>query len=304
MEIIAKSIIEKAHLDAKVKDGTNKIEIQLIGNFYDNDVTINKLFNETLKSDVIIYNVHTPLVSKTEFNLEYFSQPEFNRIFLKCCELSQKYAEYYKHNINVIVHNAFTLPMYKSIPILLNEIIKLFEEVINNYPNIIISIENVLPFSFGDKFCGRAGFITENVEVASYLNEVCSKPIFRTTLDTCHLLTTLKYFEMFKDEPKYNMKSIDLEYFFNANKNTINNIHLCNVQNFGMGYHEHGTEFDITKNLNDFKFLEKFISLYNKYNYNALITIEVYEDNYFDCVNFRTTRESLKAVAKKIPFNK
>ncbi|NMB44368.1 MAG: hypothetical protein GX995_09605, partial [Clostridiales bacterium] len=225
MEIVAKSIINKDHLDAKVKDETNKIEIQLLKDFFDDDNTVDKLFEETLKSDVVVYNVHAPLVDGEDFNLEYFSQPEAKKIFIKCCELSQRYANHYKRNINIILHNGFNLNTYKNIPILLDEIVKIFEFIIEKYPNINITFENIIPFSLKDDFYTRNGFITENVSIAKYFNKVCSKPIFRTTLDTCHMLTTLKYLEIFKDEPKFTDRNINIEYFFEANKDTINNIH-------------------------------------------------------------------------------
>lgn len=298
MEILAKSLINKKQLDAKIKDGTNKIEIQLLEDFIDENISIRELFQETLKSNVVIYNVHAPLTNEEDFNLEYFSQDLIKKIFLKCCELSQEYAYQYNREINIIVHNSFTLQMYKSIPLLLNEIISIFEKVIIKYPDVIISFENIIPFSLKKNFYGRAGFLKENVDLANYFNNICSKPIFGTTLDICHALTTLKCFEMFKGEPMYDKYNLNMEYFFMANKDTINNIHLCNLKNIGLGYMEHGTSFDISE-FSDFKILHHVIELYRKYEYNALMTLEVIEENYLNCKNFRKTKESLEYILQE-----
>ena len=56
-------------------------------------------------------------------------------------------------------------------------------------------------------------------------------------------------------------------YFFKENKDTINNIHLCNLTNLGLGYLEHGSPFCI-ENEDDMKLLEEIIDLYYKYDYN------------------------------------
>lgn len=71
-------------------------------------------------------------------------------------------------------------------------------------------------------------------------------------------------------------------------------IHLANVGDNGYGKNNHGIGFIQGKDLD---LLYDIMKLYNKYEYNCPITIEVREEDYLNPINYLKTKENLLSIS-------
>ena len=294
MNLVAKCIIDKEEIQHKVDLGFKKLEIQLYGEtFIDGD--LDELIKISISKNYDIVNVHMPLRAGfcDDFNIEFLTYPFAYELFMKACRYSQMIADEYNHDINIIIHNGMDIERYKFCPVLLDKIVEIFDYALDVFPNISFSIENITPAQFYEpykRFFTWSGFLYDNVALANYLNEKCIRPCFYTTLDTCHAMHSLKVIDLFKNEPFYIGES--LEKFFKENSETCNNIHLCNLTNWGYGFLEHGSAFNKNKP-EDIEVLSNILKYYKKYTPNATLTLEVCEENYLNCVNLQLTRDAV-----------
>ncbi|MDF2879677.1 MAG: hypothetical protein K0R54_234 [Clostridiaceae bacterium] len=296
MKILAKSIIDKNNIIDKVRKGCNNLEIQLFSDFINKN---NDELVEEIKSVCCnVFAVHMPLIDSEEVNLEYFTNDRYEELFFKVCEFSQMLADCYKHEITIIIHNGFSLPMYEKIPELFYTLIEIFDTAIDEYKNINFAFENILPFIIKKDIplISRSGFLNENAIIAKFFNENCIKSVFGTVLDTCHAMITMRILnKLFDEEPVVKDKKYDLEYYFRENKDTIKVIHLANVEELGYKPLQHGAPF-LEQDIN---ILKEIMNLYEKYSYECFITIEVFEKDYLNSVNFLKTKENLERVFYK-----
>jgi hypothetical protein len=290
MKILAKSGPFYDDIIEKYKKDCSNIEIQLLNFLSDKDIL--DYFNNITKTKSNIYVIHMPLIKEVDLNLEYFTYPKYKETFLRVCKLSQMLANYYKHDITIIIHNGSTLDFYEKIPKLLECIIDLFNNVLSKFKNISFAIENIIPFIIKDNNLIEStnGYLNENVIIAKYLNKVCIKKAFGTVLDTCHAMITIKLIKKLFDNKNYlDYDEYNLESFFHQNRDTIKVIHLSNVKEFGYNKFEHGTPF-LDEDMDQ---LSKIVDLYKKYNYDCFVTIEVFEKDYLNRINFEKTRDNL-----------
>lgn len=294
MIFVGKSIIDEKQLISKQKYGIKDIEIQLYGKDFDKDIQY--MFDVITKDNINVVALHMPLdVGEAgDLNLEFVTNKEYSEMFIKTCRLAQELADFYEHDINIIIHNGISLKRYLLMPVLLEEIIKLLDYILEIFPNINFSIENVLPISFGNRQIATfEGFLFDNVELAEFLNKTCIRPAFFTTLDICHILCTFKVLDVFKNEDFFD--EITIRDFFDKNKNTLNNIHFCNIKNWGLKNLDHGYFFD-KNNKNDLILIKQIFDLLDEFKLDVSLTLEVRENDYIECENFKKTLDAIKQV--------
>ncbi len=285
MIITAKSNHKPEQLMDRVNKGFKEIELQLTNDFLIPNKDLNDYFKSVLNNSWDIISIHMPLISgQQDINLEFLTCEKYKPIFIEVCTLAQKCAEFYKHDVTIVLHNSFSLKMYELIPCLFNEVKKILEYCIAKFPNVTYSMENIFPINvkYDYIFLQNCSFL-ENVELAQYFNDFFNVKRFYTTLDICHALCTLKIMELYKSEPRYQKFLYTLESFFDGNKHLINNIHLNNIRNMGIEKGDHSAKFD-KDNPNDTQLLCDILKLYKKYNLTCNITIEIDEANYDDAI--------------------
>lgn len=290
MKIIAKSAPCKEHINEKIGIGTKDIEIQLLPNFDDN-CDIDFFYKNILSTSCNVDIVHMPLESGLDLNFEYFTYPKFKSIFFKCCELSQKLANFYNHKIIIVVHFGTSLDILKYSPGLLSELLEILKIAISNFKDIEIAFENVIPLTFNkdNKLETSNGFLFDNVEFVNWLNNELKTNVFGTVLDTCHVL---QYNTQINNAFNGVVPVLSMEEFFKKNKDTIKLIHLCDLKNQGLEDGEHGAVFS------DENKLKEIIDLYYKYEYSCFVTLEVMEYDYLNCQNFKNQKTMLENILK------
>lgn len=295
MKILAKSAPLGIQILDKVKKGCDGIEIQLLETFFQDSFTVDDCFKIITETNAIVYTLHIPIVNGKDTNLENFSYPLYEYMFLKACELSSKLANHYKHNITMVIHNGFSLEQYQTMPLTFEYITNLLKRAFDKYNNIEFAFENILPFVISENKLPttRNGFLYDNVDVANYFNNLFNTNRFGTVLDTCHFMCTHKIFTKMQEIDKnQSYNEFTLEDFIKANKDTIKIYHLTNIKNLGFGPKEHGTPFTDSKE--DIDFLNNFFDLHKKYvNTDPYLTLEIREDNFLDGQGYLQTKNTL-----------
>lgn len=282
MRIISKAACDYAQLIDRVNKGFYHIELQLTGSFCENSNP--KDYINLLNPDWDIQHVHMPFIPKsTDFPFEYIGDDECGNVFINACRLCQMFAEYYEHDVTLVMHTSVPLEHFQFLPRALYDIEQTLIEAMVTAPNVIFSVENGALYSSRkrDLFINPCSF-DENTQWATYFNQKFKTTRFKTTLDICHALMSMKMMSIFdNNKTKHLIK--DIEWFFEKNKDLINNIHLNNIHSFGL-IGDHSEPF-IESNDNDMKILDTVFSLIKQYNLDCNITIEVDETDYTDAEN-------------------
>ena len=304
MLLVAKSSCDKKQLEDRLSKGFNHIELQLTKEFLDEDICVEEYYEDMLDKRWDILSVHMPLIAGgQDVDLEFFSLPQYKKVFNNVCKLTQKCAEFYNHPVTIIIHSSFTLRIYELIPVLFDYIKALFSEIISEYPDITFSFENVFPINLKeDHIFLQNNVFLENSILVKYFNNYFNKNIFYSTLDICHLLGTLKVMELFKDEAKYQKFNFSIEDYFKSNVDTINNIHFNNIIGCGLDKMKHSATFN-KENKEDIELIKYLLKLYKKYNYNCPLTLEIDEEDYENAILAKGARdlilEQIEALEKE-----
>lgn len=293
INIHCKSSIDVEQLDARKKLISDGVELQLLGDFLENNKTT-KEYIEDMKdyiSDIKV--VHVPIKHGDDIlELQMLSEKEYQNLFHRVAELSQNIAQMNKRDVLIVIHNKWLIDDYFVQKELYKSVCDFLKLELESFPNIKIGIENVVPFTdckTNRTFC--SGSFPEYAEIAKDIRKRLNTEKIGTVLDTCHAFVTIKTMRAISEVAKYTV-DIDIEDYYKANEGICFLVHLCDVENMGYNKYEHGTGFD----KNNKEKLVQLIELHKKYINNTDITLEVLEKDYLNCENYAKSREILKDI--------
>lgn len=280
MKIVAKSGCSLRQLKDRQSKGFQYIELQLAKDFIDEKFDLER-YRHVMSSNWDVQGIHMPLVPDgDEFNLEYLGHSNYNSVFIRACKLAQACADYYKHPVMIVIHAGLPLNTLLKMPDTLSKITFVFKQALEYYPDITFSIENITAYVIrNDTVQFKQNSFAENVELAQYFNNVLGTNRMHTTLDICHYLMTQLAMQFILNIDRWSQTKRDLEFYFQKNQPTINNIHLNNLRELGISKMNHGASFD-ESNDKDMALLNEIFELYKKYNYHCNLTLEVDEIDY------------------------
>ena len=289
--ICAKTAFIEEEVNDRISKGAKITEIQLLDEFQNNkDIDLSMINN------VDINAVHMPLVEGEDYNIE---TAEGLETFKKVCELSSKIGDIKGHDIIVVVHTATSLTQMKKFGID-SKVIGVIKDEIEKYSNIQIAIENNVHYNYSTKKGKFYQFDTlyiennelklSNVELAKAVNhERCG-----VCFDTCHAIMSEYYwdymnqmFEGYMEDVCDGRRLFDI--MFAESAQMLKLIHLAYTEKHGYDNY-HGLPFTE----DSFEFLKHISDLYNNYNAKCPVTIEVYEDDLNNALNYLTTLEQIK----------
>ena len=290
VKINAKAALIKEQIEDRINKGAKTLEIQLL-----DEIQTEKNIDLSLIDKIDISAIHMPLINGEDYNIE---DVEGRKIFKKVCALASQIANIKNHNVIVVVHTT-TPPFILDKLGILYDIVLTIKEMITNYTNIEIAIENCVLYNFIDKqgllqrqnstYIQDGVLKMANVELAKIINHQRCGVCF----DTCHALMTETYLKhdnkLFEDYIK-NVAG-DKRIFtslFEWSTPFLKLIHLAYSENHGYGKY-HGRPFTEQ----EFIILKYISGLYNKNNLNCPVTIEVYEKNLNDAKNYKLTIEQI-----------
>lgn len=290
-KINAKAALVKEQIEDRINKGANTLEIQLL-----DETQTDKEIDMSLINNIDVCAIHMPLINGKDYDVETV---EGREIFKKVCTLASKIANIKNHNIIIVVHTSTPLFKLKEFGIE-NVLVTTIQEMIDKYSNIEIAIENTTLYDFIPKkgvLCRQNPCYIENGRI-KLSNVELAKAVGRdrcgVCFDTCHALMTeahLRRDNKLFEEYIYNVcngKRI-FTALFEESAPMLKLIHLAYSENHG--YNEyHGMPFTGQ----EFIVLNYINGLYEKYNIDCPVTIEVYEKNLFDAKNYVLTREEIE----------
>lgn len=292
MFIVSKAAPKISQLNDRVEKGFSQIELQLTKEFFScRDISA---YYCVLSKNWDIVHVHMPFIpGESDLPIEFISNPKFKPVFLNVCKLSQKCAEYYNHDINIIVHTNIPLATMKHMPDTLNGIASLFQYTLNRFPNIHFSIENGALYSTrnGDIRINPSSF-DDNVKWANYFNNKFKTTKFNTTLDICHMLMTIRGLGNIVNHPEMAYLEKTINWYFKQNSSLIKNIHLNNMREHGLKK-DHSETFSYS-HCRDVEILNTVFELCKQYDFDCNLTLEVEESDYNNAIKAQELKNLLE----------
>lgn len=222
--------------------------------------------------------VHAPM--DRCFNLDGMGNDSAKEKYRLVSQLATNLYQVHYQQMVVVIHQELSMDQLRDYG-LIDGIEQTFSELLREFPNIEYALENLTLIGYEDgKLISRNSQYDETVKVANYLREKLNTERIGTTLDTCHMIGTIRLMD---ELSKFGFKNtIGILDFFNANKNILKAIHLANANRLGFGS-EHGTIFET---VSDKMVLKEILEHIESINYNYAITLEVIENPHHLAVNY------------------
>lgn len=301
MNFLAKSILNKEQLDAKIVVGgeDTHFELQLLHELDDHravwqDLDLNLLDGYTFET------VHSPLYQYCPQLEDLLSNK--SHILSKTFELADIIGSRQKCVVPVIIHSNMSFGIIERFNDIGKQLAAQIDKVLATYSHITIAIENVVTFSRCES--GYMNYVLsnntmfDNVALAEWLNAVLQTSSVGTTLDVCHARMTEMFYREALNAAGLPQANLTLDKYFSMNACVCKVVHLADVKGSGYGKGKHGMPFEETeRSLNA---LEYVLRLYKMYGYRSPITLEVAEEDFSNPTGYRKSLKLAKDVWSKI----
>ena len=297
IKIYAKASLHAREIQEKIKCGCDGLELHLQKEFLENGSCFEACYDQKLFTMHNIEVVHVPFYGNGKvMNLEQIFQHEDVSPVRHVFRLAQYCAELWKHRILVVIHTSLSYFDFTEFEVFRRRLETILQQFFEEYPMVDLGVENVIPMEYqkGDspRLCNVT--FTDVTNMVYDLRERFGEGV-GTVLDVCHAAMTRKYLSVLLKAAdflpdKYLPQELDysMEHYFQMHQGICRLIHLNDFT--GNGYaHNHGTPFREQEQV------DELVRLYHKYAYHCPMTLEIREEDYKDCMNFRRTKKMLES---------
>lgn len=296
MSTYAKASLDVREVKEKIRCGCDGIEYNLTDDF----LTLGDKFKQNYPDEIFrmknVEVVHVPWVNGQMMNMEHIFQHEDLSPIENVFRLGQYCADIWGHRELVVIHCSLSMFDFMEYEIFRKRLVEALGSLFREYPQVDMAIENVIPMEYKPfrketpRLCN--GIFMDTVEITRYLRERFGDRT-GTVLDTCHaamtekyLMASLKLADFLGAEKASEIPGeldYSMEHYFEMNQGICKLIHFNDF--IGNGYQKnHGTGFDSQEKV------DGILGLYRRYGYDCPLTLEIREDDYEDCVNYRNTK--------------
>ncbi len=309
MKLIAKASLEIKEVREKVRCGCDGIEYNLMEDFMVHGDSFLDFYPREIFTLHNVEAVHVPYMANRQMmHMEHIFQHRDYSAVDNVFRLAQHCAQIWEHRVLVVIHCGLSMYDFMEFELFRKVLEERLTEVFEKYPQVDMAIENVVNMEYkpGDGKMPRLcnGIFLDIVEIVGYLREKFGSRV-GAVFDTCHAMMTDKYMtallkeaDFYPEVPEGRSPEIDysLERFFEANR------HFCKLIHFndfiGNGYQiNHGTGFASQEKV------DYLLELYRKYQFDCPLTLEIREEDYEDCVNFRNAKRMIEESLQKKGVN-
>lgn len=297
IRIYAKASLHAGEIQEKIKCGCDGLELHLQKDFIEKGSCFEACYGQELFMMHNIEAVHVPFYGNGQvMNLEQIFQHEDISPVRHVFRLAQYCADLWKHRILVVIHTSLSYFDFIEYEWFRRRLENILQQFFEEYPMVDLGVENVIPMEYQKhpeeslRLCN--GTFTDLTKMVHYLRERFGERV-GSVLDVCHAAMTRKYLSALLEAadflPRKNPpRELDysMEHYFQMHQGICRLIHLNDFT--GNGYaHNHGTPFQEQEKV------DELMRLYYQYAYHCPITLEIREDDYKDCVNYRRTKKML-----------
>lgn len=300
MKLYAKASLDINEIKEKIYCGCDGIEFNLTKEFMLYGNSFLDHYSKEIFTAHNIEAVHVPCMANGQMiHMEHIFQHEDHSAITNVFRLAQYCAKVWNHRVLIIIHCGLSMYDFMEFELFRQVLESRLEVLLKEYPLVDMAVENVVAMEYKPekeaipRLCN--GIFLDIVEIVSYLREKFGERI-GSVLDVCHAMMTEKYMSLWLKEadfyPKAEEKLPDkinyqIENYFKANQKVCKLIHFNDFT--GNGYQiNHGTAFTSQAKV------DYLLELYRKYQYDCPLTLEIREDDYKNCVNFRKTKSLIE----------
>ena len=301
IKIYAKASFHADEIKEKIKCGCDGLELHLQKDFLEKGSCFESCYPQELFRMHNIEAVHVPFYGSGQvMNLEQIFQHEDVSPVRHVFRLAQYCADLWKHRILVVIHTSLSYYDFMEYELFRRRLDTLLSQFFEEFPMVDLGIENVIPMEYKEhqgespRLCN--GFFTDLTRIVCDLRERFGERV-GSVLDICHAAMTDKYMSVLLKAADF-LPSIhvpreldySMERFFQIHQGICRLIHLNDFT--GNGYGEnHGTPFSEQEKM------DELMRLYRTYAFDCPLTLEIREEDYQDCKNYRKTKEMLEKAA-------
>jgi len=299
MEIYAKASLCIEEIKEKMRCGCDAVEYNLEYDFFQKGECFEKNYPPQVFTMKNVGAVHVPYDHNGQMmNLERVFQKEDLSPVRNVFRLAQYCARIWEHKVLVVIHASISYYEFMEYELLRKRIGKELGCLLQEFPMVDLAIENVVPMeykealSYSPRLCN--GIFTDLTQIVQYLRESFGDRV-GSVLDICHAAMTQKYMNALLSAADFlpqgappDKIDYSMEHFFKANLGLCRLIHFNDFTGNGFA-HNHGTGFRSQDKV------DALLKLYKDYGYDCPLTLEIREDDYCDCINYRRAKSMVEA---------
>lgn len=297
IKIYAKASFIPEEIREKIRCGCDGLEFNLQKDFLMKGSCFETCYLQELFTMYNVEAVHVPFYEDGQvMNMEHIFSHEDVSPVRNVFRLAQYCADIWKHRILVVIHTSLSYFDFIEYELFRRRLEHVLQKFFDDFPMVDLAVENVVPMEYKEdsgkspRLCN--GIFTDLTEIVGYLRERFGERV-GSVLDICHAAMTEKYLTALLAAADFlpqtsRPKHLDygMEHYFQMNQGICKLIHFNDFT--GNGYMEnHGTAFQ------DQKKVEALLELYRKYQYDCPMTLEIREEDYRNCINYRKTKAML-----------
>lgn len=298
IRIYAKASFHSEEIREKIRCGCDGLEFNLQEDFLQKGRCFETCYLQECFTMHNVEVVHVPFYGNGQvMNLEHVFQHEDLSPIRHVFRLAQYCADIWKHRILIVIHCSLSYFDFMQYELFRHRLEKALEQLFSEYPMTDLALENVIPMEYKEtseespRLCN--GIFTDLIKITEYLQERFGERA-GSVLDICHAAMTQKYMTRLlsaadflpqKNPPEH--LDYSMEHYFQMHQKTCKLIHFNSFT--GNGYAQnHGTAFQKQEDA------AALLKLYKKYGYSCPLTLEIREDDYKNCINYRKTKTMLE----------
>lgn len=303
IKIYAKASFRSEEIREKIKCGCDGLEFNLQEDFLRKGSCFETCYLKELFTMHNVEVVHVPFYGNSlVMNMEHAFLHEDVSPIRNVFRLAQYCADIWKHRVLVVIHSSLSYFDFMEYELLRKRLEAVLGQFFTDYPMVDLAVENVVPMEYQEKsgesprFCN--GIFMDISEIVRYLRERFGERV-GSVLDICHAAMTEKYMTAFLaladflpqgDLPGH--LDYSMEHYFQINQGICKLIHFNDFTGNGYGKN-HGTGFVGQERV------DALLDLYRAYGYGCPLTLEIREEDYKDCVNYRQAKAMVECWQRK-----
>lgn len=238
------------------------------------------------------YSVHTPIIGKQETDLNAILLPGVSEHLTSTMKFAQELASYYKHQIYVVVHNTWHTYDYQCAPEVFDMVVRTLQNTFRECPDVRLCIENVPPFSENGRFVNGL-FLKDIRLLCNRINDALGAEFVGICFDACHFLSSIVFIKDAFLETNHcklgwavDAENLDLYANLEAARELLWNVHVS----ANVGLSDTAEKHAVPLGAKDVTLWKNIFRVLNENKRKPLLTIEVNEANYTECVNAQVTK--------------
>lgn len=300
IRIYAKASFHSAEIREKIRCGCDGLEYNLQEDFLRKGSCFETCYLQEIFTMHNVEAVHVPFYGDGQvMNMEHVFQKKDVSPIRHVFRLAQYCAQVWQHRVLVVIHSSLSYYDYMQYEMVRRRLEEVLGQFFAEYPMVDLAVENVIPMEYkqnskeSPRLCN--GTFTDLPQIICSLREQFGERV-GTVLDLCHAAMTEKYMNLLLSAaeflPQKNLPEhldYSMEHFFKMHQGICKLIHFNDFT--GNGYMQnHGTPFQ------DQEKAAAWMRLYETYGYDCPLTLEIREEDYQNCVNYRKTKQMLERI--------